>query len=1178
MAFNQNDLYLVSGTGQLINSWVDPVYKFDSSSFYNWEQDNLPIYDLEDRDDELWEKAGYPTSSTAPSIMLTVSSCGVDNKKVFSTLSGALEVLPNTITVPVIIEVCASGALGDLRLENKEISPSGGGLEIINRGFAKMMCGSGASTEVSSFVSGTNTGASDGSSVLTVSSLDTSNAMADAFSVGLSGVRLDSGMPTTYGFWKDYIRAFVITPEWSNAGATSTKTVSMSSRFSDTTANVDFLGNVANAFNVVPYSDNSVSSDIEIVNGFTNAQAQRPLIDYIAGTTRATGMIYANSLSNVTVKNCSGRIYIRGFCVDGADQASLASDGSQVTDNGFDIHNSEVVIENCTATRCKHAGMEAVNSDVTLNRGFVAYHNYELETEGGSNFLNKKKESVLTPGLRAINSNVTLSSALTARDGCPVDSPFCFTRNMVGVELQNATLATPPDYRYGLNPAGESVTEVNGSETLVLQTFFNVHEGIKAQESLIDLGSRLSSFQNKTGVKLTGSTCKVQECSIDHNQEEGLLAEGSVFNYNKNAQNMISTRSTGPFSPVTGFNTNGQHVVMEGSQFIPTSVSGMDNIYSRMTFSGSFGMENCGGYKSATAPVVVDAGSYMNAVGLNTLNFASLGDTTTVVYARPLAGASIAVTNNSTLDLNGTRLYNTYVIGPQAHEKQQKLAGLYAGQGSTINIAGPTSIVQFGVAALAEDNSTVKISPHEKDGQLDVSGYSLHDPLNHTRVQLHTTRASLVANRSSVLDLHDLGDYHLRWAGKYMDDNPDYPTAGSYTAGRYETSAFTYNGHLQFYANPFMPYSNTGGVAGQLHLAPQAQYPTAVAGIDGDTNTFVALPDTDNNTANDVSSLSYGGMCVRATGASKVHARNVTFPAGWGNPSGPYYDASTVGNCDLLRIWNIADNSELHASYFSVGNSNLGTFAHPQDLSAIYYGPSALWTSDTGTGLSGAPSSTPDTSGASVLDSFGLGVATGGDLGYYGKTTRQNIGPFRIYVSTDPKANFLGYPMDQNNEFYSPAVPGDTPTSLGYSWSDRATLITGPPKQLYAQGYACSGDVSAINNNGATWENVSSIFPDLGASAYINSLPADQQVENDASSFYYTSAMVATDCEPRIWLDESAMNSFANAKNGTLGTSGRKKLFSYYKAITDSTGEAFFNTSRATGIGSINLFDLDRYL
>jgi len=149
---------------------------------------------------------------------------------------------------------------------------------------------------------------------------------------------------------------------------------------------------------------------------------------------------------------------------------------------------------------------------------------------------------------------------------------------------------------------------------------------------------------------------------------------------------------------------------------------------------------------------------------------------------------------------------------------------------------------------------------------------------------------------------------------------------------------------------------------------------------------------------------------------------------------------------------------------------------------------------------------------------------------------------------------------------------------MGYNFPDSATLITGPPKQLFAQGYDPSGDCSAVNNVGPNWTNASTIYQDLGFSSYIESLPLDQQVENTASSFYYASAMITSDPQANIWLDESAMNTFANAKNGTLGTSGRKKLFSYYKAIYSDTGEGFTFPSRGAGIGSINLFDLSRYL
>ena len=74
--------------------------------------------------------------------------------------------------------------------------------------------------------------------------------------------------------------------------------------------------------------------------------------------------------------------------------------------------------------------------------------------------------------------------------------------------------------------------------------------------------------------------------------------------------------------------------------------------------------------------------------------------------------------------------------------------------------------------------------------------------------------------------------------------------------------------------------------------------------------------------------------------------------------------------------------------------------------------------------------------------------------------------------------------------------------------------------------------------------------------------------------------MLPCDSEARIWLDESAMNTFANAKNGTLGTSGRKKIFSYYESTTDYPGEGFYaaDATHGIGLGSANLFDLDRDL
>ena len=72
--------------------------------------------------------------------------------------------------------------------------------------------------------------------------------------------------------------------------------------------------------------------------------------------------------------------------------------------------------------------------------------------------------------------------------------------------------------------------------------------------------------------------------------------------------------------------------------------------------------------------------------------------------------------------------------------------------------------------------------------------------------------------------------------------------------------------------------------------------------------------------------------------------------------------------------------------------------------------------------------------------------------------------------------------------------------------------------------------------------------------------------------------MLPHDSESRIWLDDSAMNTFANAKNGVLGTSGRKKIFSYYRASTAYPGEAFNTGNEGLGLGSVSLFDFERWL
>jgi hypothetical protein len=116
--FLKNDIYTSSGSTKLYHCWTDKVTKFDSSSFYNWEQDNLPVYDLEERTHLLWEQLGFPASSL-PGVALVVSADASNNditcnKNVFRSLSAAIEAIPQTINFPILIEVASFGNIGNI--------------------------------------------------------------------------------------------------------------------------------------------------------------------------------------------------------------------------------------------------------------------------------------------------------------------------------------------------------------------------------------------------------------------------------------------------------------------------------------------------------------------------------------------------------------------------------------------------------------------------------------------------------------------------------------------------------------------------------------------------------------------------------------------------------------------------------------------------------------------------------------------------------------------------------------------------------------------------------------------------------------------------------------------------------------------------------------------------------
>jgi len=1205
--FDPGDIYTFSGAVALRDSWTDKVTKFDTSSFYHWEQDNEPLYDLDERTYQNWEQLGFPTSAV-PGLALTVSGGAVGTVQdeitptkpnVFVSVSAAIEALPKVIRFPVIIEVANYGDLGELNLDNITIG-HGGSLEIINRNFAKVYT-------TSAFII-TSEAKGYGNILSGISSLDLSNTLTAASALDISCPVLSGAADTRVA---GNFRSIFQAPGYKMEGEqTNRLAVSLADPNIRSSQPVQVGG--ANCFKFAPYElspfgeDLVTGGDCSSLNEVTNENLFRRNVP--TNATSAMGLVYGNYLSSIRVQNCDGPIYLRNFFVQGRTAEALKHEV------GVRIANTNnLLIENTGAVGFSDAGFDIVDSDVIITRGIAAYRNYGLA--GGERVIGdwnslSAVDNINSPsgvGLRATNSLLNFSSTLDREPAgaSAVDFLINFSRNNIGVELNNSIL------KGGI----KRFTNTVEYQATQFMTELNVEAGIKATNSHINLDGRLQAYNNGNGLILDNSKVELDEFTIENNQRKGIIARNSEIFYNKNKTKYGST-NINQFE----FSGNGQHLVLDkGSSFVPVNTSSMPDNIGITYFRKSHGIntpiqlgdEGAEPFTSKTwlPAISIDGGSKgvfvhsrIDREGVHVITGTGAGE---AVY-----GAAIAANNNSRAVLQGSKTQATVVEGPRvvgtqstSYDYQEHKAGVYAGNNSEVEFNGPTVIVQYAIDTLAEDNSVINFNPHKNQfGGLDVSGFNLWDSANHTSVELHSTRACLVANRGSIINIKDLGDFGGNWdvmanGHAAMGEFPDYITSS--VAEGQDTSGFTFGGSMQFYPNPNdeNPYGRDTGSASGVGMGIASLGVDSVGGAPGATvkNTFAKGSaggddrDSDHkgndynwNLANFfdddfsinqattadfwASSITAGGTCVRATGESKVNVQNVHFPCGWWNTSGTHYDSSSGSLCDLMFIWNIADKSYLNASYCSVSG------VYPQD--AGYFGPSAVWNLGDGKASFAAPSSTSDTSALSVLDFYGLRssqndwrIRTSPEAGLpgslpevieshpYGFSTHENQGPFRLYVSVDPAANYLS----------SIAEPGYPQGRSGYQ------------AQIFAQGYNLSGMMMASGTVSSLYGKVlqtSSKYhsrTDLGFPA--NGIPA-----LGTSGFYYNKDFVDPGTYTRIMLDESAANTFANAKNGAMGTSDRSQICTIIPTHTTAGGESSSDENKTDGRGykSSNIFDLGR--
>ena len=1168
---NPSDVYVTGGSDKLLVCWTDKVTKYDASSFYNWEQDNLPLHDLDERTQLTWEKFGHPTSAlTGMSFIVSADASDSCSPLYFTTLSACVAALPEVINYPILVEVASFGNLGGLEISNKSFGPNGA-LEIINRN-----CSFGGAIDVNgsamSVQQPDHTYSPLGpTQIYLASAITPAGSISATAHHGISAVpslafdaqtaRIYSNnefISSSYGDgsgWNDarYDTAqHYVFSRQVDGNKNNRLTASLSCTADPWLASGHWGSVVAtyatvSSLNFTPFDSLRTTEmnayDASTLNYRTGNELPWGVIDTTAG---AAAFAYFNNLDYIKINECNGPIYIRNFNVD----------TNHVYGRGIEIKNSKVNLERCSVSRANEAGLYADNSEVNLLRGFVAYRNYKLVdgARTGTRYAEKRVGIISPPsghagrelgaGIYATNATVNFKStyqrdldksleasaiyenyinlASGAFPAPSMESLYCMSRNDIGIHAVNSKIL------------GGRV-ETGGSSTLFwrdgTQVFseLNTEAGIRLENSVLENSGRLLLDGNFIGLDSYASKLFVDSLAARYNQTTGLKMNESSLTYNKDFyQGYLGTAAdtVGPEQYVMSqlaFAMNGADIYASQSEILPVVANGMPDVYQMVYTSGAFGFGESASLEHAQLVPSIQAKNNSNLDLVHLHIDRAMTDATN----RQNLGLFVNCDDNSTVTCRGSKEYANVFAGPDDSTglKQLHVAGLYCNNNSTIKLQGPTASYQVGVNALSDNNSNIEITPHlDSDGELLVSAFTLSDTGNHTMVELHSTRACLVANRNSTLVIEDLGDKSVNWTTSGQNAIRDFSGQPLYTQG----------GFLQFYPNAAYQINN-GDVAHKL-TAPTTPYKFH-AQANMPNKAYSYLYDTSDKDSFD--EVTTGGMCVRAVENSLVQANNVHFPAGWKNTSAVVYDLDGISplpgpNCSRLFIWNIADNSLLKASYLSVSGN------YP--ASAGYYGPSGIWEGTTaGVAASGAPHSTPDTSSLSVLDYYGIT-----DQHKYGQPKRQNHGVFRLYFSTDPAVNYL--------------------VTSGDSAGAASGNLNGFARQVFAQGYNFSGTLSAAGNS------------EFNGSSYTSLL---RSVEGGlehvaASGFYYASAMVLSPNTIKAVLDDSAANTFANAKHNSVGKSGLAKVVSIYLPAKVLGGDSWAGYSYGKGLASTNNFDLDK--
>ena len=1164
------------------NPFDTEVTKFGPDTFYNWEVDNIPIVELEERTNELYALinagvtqnstydpgaggpgfTGVSTWSTVPvtaGTTFTLSSVSDPSNHVYTSWSDILYKIPKIVKYPILIEICKYGDLGVLNLHG--ITCEGeGALEIINRNFALTHPGTSGTNDTITQVSSVS-GYPDSWSetfISQVSSTTLQDFVTDASSSRLSQNCFNASS------WGENHRAFV-----SQDFSTDNKIAALN--FS--------IGNIGDIFDVTtsaefnfntyaPTEDLSISAldaspkDRQGLGSYT----LKSELDIPSVSDNFYGVLYGNYFTKISVRDCHGEfIKLKGLCVDsasGTDASGATADLEHRANAGFTVEDSEVILESIASTRNRFCGFQFENSKVKVRNGIIGYRNYPLYGE----WTDKNREALDSEyevseevirngvGMFARNSSVLFNDKTDLTNELATSSVFpgrhanIMSHNGVGIYGVNSVFAG------GIGGHLDSTASQGGGQldhqTTKISSCFNTRGFVLEGSKFLYQGIPWAYANEGDGISLSNSVFKSLGVISEFNQGNGVTARSSevVYGYGidkyTSAFDVSATDDTmraaqGTRNAQVHIDRNGKHNIHAVKSSITYEKT--DNVFEKYGVVGgasdgrsmtSFG----GGYQGqGYLPLIVADNSYMEIVSLG----ASLtGDSESLACK----GFALNAKNNSYVSLEGNKCfptvaYRTASVAENSHLLEiQKSAAICAEESSKISIMGPTKISGFGVGCLAENNSNIKFEAHRKNEELDILGYDLTGtPENHSTIEVQSLRACLVANKNSSISLQNLG-------GSPQDTVNTVESWGSVL------DAATSAGSFKFYPNGFTNtlLSTTAGRYSNM------SFPTSLnVGNNAYRRSTTSIGTQDN--------AGTGGMCVRCIGDSSIHVNNTNFlmDATPGNLSGVYYNlegsglehqygyAGPDGDVDIsdtsshyggsqIYIWNLADSSKIEAANVSVNG------AHPSG--AGYHGPAGEWWNGVGLDYYGSNGKAEEATGVTALSyenygPFRLMMGTRGVVKSYYDLSSNTSSPLGL-VDT-----FGGTPIDQiNGQGYMAPV-----SSVSSLTNSDISYYHG--YENYANGDVIFGGVSGMIQDGANGTTPTVSVPVLNS---------------DWQGYM------------RNYIDESAACIFANAKHAANEKVG---FVSIYRSTTEDTrGGEGRDSSMSKGMKSTNLFDLDRVI